>query len=636
MSYNNYQGVNSNALTLSNAEKKPSKWVLKGSDKDGELKSSQDVVRMGQELQRRFANFENQTQTDSLKNGLYRIFSMNRRIKPHFSSSWLVPKVPANAQEVISYQILDAKVSIHRLKNETEGYYFISPPEYDLDHRFLRLLEIARKSLTEEIPPNIQLSNIEQAKDYVQKYAEYHLYELANLHNISFDKGRASSQIQSLAKILARYTAGMGILEIILKDPNIHDVYIDAPAPDNQIYVTLGKIGSSAFPGNCRTNVILSTNDVESLLSRFRYDSGRPFSEANPVLECDLDSYDTRVTVVGNPISPQGTAFALRKHAMDPWTLARLIDVGSLTPLGAGLLWFLIDSQNTVLVTGSRGAGKTSLLGAILLEFPKSQRILTIEDTLELPVLKMQDLGYKVQSLYVQSSLGSMGDASTTDALKVSLRLGESAIVMGEVRGEEAQTLYEAMRAGTAGSSVLGTIHANSARGVYERIVYDLKINRESFSATDVVVVAGLTRPSGIQESIKRVTQITEVKKDLNLNEEQMFADLMTYDPNTDKLMPTEALGPNSALLRNIADNWGTTVEELEENIRIRAMIKETLVKDSHHFNMPKLLGVNASSQASDIFWNVVEEHYRKFSRINYDTLYDEWYNIYKRRVIHA
>ena len=613
-----------------------SKWVFTKRSMDKVQYTSKDIVSKCQEIQSKMYKFSNQTNIKSIKSGMYRIFSLSRRIKPHFSSSWLIPKPPGNAKELISYKVGDANVTIYQLEDETEGYYHIAPPEYSLEDRFLRLMDISRKNLMEDFPPNIQLSNINQAKDYVRKYGEHHLYELANLYDIKLDKGKVTNQIKSLSSILARYTAGMGILEIILKDPNINDIYIDAPAPDNLVYVMLGKIGRSQFPEKCRTNIILSSNDVESLLSRFRYDSGRPFSEAMPVLECDLQAYDTRVTVVGRPLSPRGTAFALRKHAMDPWTLPKLIDVGSLTPLAAGLMSFLIDGKATIIVTGSRGAGKTSLLGALLLEFPKSQRILTIEDTLELPSMKMQNMGYKVQSLFIQSTIGTMGERSAVDALKVSLRLGESAIVMGEVRGEEAKTLYEAMRAGTAGSSVLGTFHANSAKAVYERIVYDMGINRESFTATDIVIVSGLTRPSGIQDTIKRVTQITEVRKDKNLPENKMFQDLMAYNPEKDVIEPTKFFNFQSDLLKIIADKWSMSMDDVMKNINIRAKIKQTLVEKSHELNEPQLLGIEAVSTANNIFWNVIQRHYVSFKKIDYDTLYDEWLNIFKRRVLYA
>ena len=635
MASGNDRYSNSQSLVPYNAAN-DSEWVFQETKIDKTSHTSKDIVTKCQDIQSRIYRFSGQTNMKSVKSGMFRIFSLNRRIKPHFSSSWLIPKPPGNAKELISYKVGDAKVTIYQLEDETEGYYHISPPEYSLEDRFLRLIDVARKNLMEDFPPNIQLSNINQAKDYVRKFGEYHLYELANLYEIKFDKGMVTSQIKSLSSVLARYTAGMGIIEIILQDPNIQDIYIDAPAPDNLVYVMLGKIGSSHFPEKCRTNIILSSNDVESLLSRFRYDSGRPFSEAMPVLECDLNAYDTRVTVVGRPLSPQGTAFALRKHAMDPWTLPKLIDVGSLTPLAAGLMSFLIDGKATIIVTGSRGSGKTSLLGALLLEFPKSQRILTIEDTLELPGMKMQAMGYKVQSLFIQSSIGSIGERSAVDALKVSLRLGESAIVMGEVRGEEAKTLYEAMRAGTAGSSVLGTFHANSARAVYERIVYDMGINRESFTATDIVIVAGLSRPSGIQDTIKRVTQITEIKKDISLAEDEMFLDLMVYNPKKDLIEPTQSLNKRSPLLRSIAAKWSMSVDEVIRNINVRADIKQTLVQKSHELNAPHLLSIDAVSTANNIFWNVVQRHYSSFRKIDYSTLYDEWLNIFTRRVLHA
>ena len=128
----------------------------------------------------------------------------------------------------------------------------------------------------------------------------------------------------------------------------------------------------------------------------------------------------------------------------------------------AGLLSFLIDGRSTMLICGARGAGKSSLLSAMMFEFPLSQRILTIEDTLELPARQMQALGYKVQSLFVETRLDQSNEEVADQALRVSLRLGESAIVLGEVRGKEAQTLYQSMRTGTG--RLLG--HGDHPRGV--------------------------------------------------------------------------------------------------------------------------------------------------------------------------
>ncbi|WP_269848979.1 ATPase, T2SS/T4P/T4SS family [Methanosarcina horonobensis] len=149
-----------------------------------------------------------------------------------------------------------------------------------------------------------------------------------------------------------------------------------------------------------------------------------------------------------------------------------------------------MDGQASVLVAGEVGAGKTSLLSAMLLEIPQKYRILTIEDTHELPTEELQELGWKVQGMSSQSSvLKSGAEMSPETALRAALRLGSSSLVLGEVRGPEVKVLYEAMQVGNAGNSVIGTIHGSSVENVYERVVHTLGVPPASFKATDAVII---------------------------------------------------------------------------------------------------------------------------------------------------
>ncbi|MCK4717408.1 MAG: type II/IV secretion system ATPase subunit [Thermoplasmata archaeon] len=273
-------------------------------------------------------------------------------------------------------------------------------------------------------------------------------------------------------------------------------------------------------------------------------------------------------------MSPQGVAFAFRRHSTDPWTLPRFVANKTMSPLAAGLLWFLVDGQATALIAGSRGAGKSSLLGSLLFALSRSQRILVIEDTLELPVDRLQELGYKAQSLKIGQGL------TGRDALRVSLRLGEGALVLGEVRGDEARILYEAMRTGTAGSTVLGTFHADSPRAIYERVVHDLGIPYQSFASTDVVVISGLVRPGGGHRVRRRLTHVAEVDK----HNEGIFRSLLEYDEAEDILDATDEFYYRSEVISSIARSWGFKMEEAIGNIHARASVVEKLVDHGERF----------------------------------------------------
>ena len=127
---------------------------------------------------------------------------------------------------------------------------------------------------------------------------------------------------------------------------------------------------------------------------------------------------------------------------------------------------------------------------------------------MELPGDQMRRMGYKVQSILVDDRMGGNQQSRSDDALRVSLRMGESAIILGEVRGEEAKTLYQSMRVGRAGSSIMGTIHGDSAESVYQRVVSDMGVTPEAFMATDVIITLGTVRDRRNGSLIRRVNDI--------------------------------------------------------------------------------------------------------------------------------
>lgn len=550
--------------------------------------------------------------------GLERSLDKKKDVRPAFSHTWVRPFAPRNSESIENYSINGTEVHLYHLKKEMEDLYWISPPEYDLPQKKAELISKVKESLAENHKDIKDLRDPKLVKDYIEGKGKKLIKKIAERLDIGLGKKRQEElrEVERLSNILTKYTAGYGVLETLLIDPRVEDIYVDAPAEQNKVYVEIK--GPKKIREKCMTNIFLSSKDMKSMLSRFRFESGEPFSEAFPVLETDLSEYETRITAIGSPLSSEGIALALRKRDPEPWTLPKLIKVGSLTPLATGLLSFLIDGRSTIMVAGSRGAGKTTLLGALMLEFPQSQRILTIEDTRELPSQEMQSLDYNVQSMMVGSG-EYKGGLDSNEVLRVSLRLGESAIVMGEVRGEEARTLYEAMRAGTAGSAVMGTIHGNTAQSVYERVVHDMDISKESFAATDIVTVAGVVRPGGIQKRERRVIQIAEYG-------DGDFYDLMDFDEG---LRPTEFFKRESKKIGEIARDWGLSYSEAMENIKLRAEIKKKMVELSKERDDEILLSPEWVATANNKFWNLISTHGLKR---DYHRVEKEWMDWFEER----
>lgn len=566
-----------------------------------------------------------------LEKGISKILSNNQLYKPSFSPFWLETALTSNSELVAEYQLNSSKVALYSSANETEDFYYVTPSEYELPLEHVKLIELAKAQLSLEPPDDLELS-FESARNYIEKAGTELIYKLAKELDIKLGNidGESLENAKELATILAKYTAGLGILEIFLNDPNVQDVYIDAPVEESRIYLVLSSCNPK-LRSKFQTNIRLTYSEAESLLSRFRAVAGRPFSESFPVLECDLSTYETRVTALGKPLSPKGLAFALRRHSSEPWNLLKLIHNKTISSLGAALLSFLIDARSAILIAGSRGSGKTSMLASLLFEFPTSTRILTIEDTLELPIAKFKMLGYKIQSLLTRGTISATSELDAEKALKVALRLGESAIVIGEVRGNEAKTLYESMRTGTAGSSVLGTIHGNNAETVFQRVVYDLGISPYSFSATDIVVVMGLIRPHGSQRYFRRVVQIAELSK--RESEKGVFYDLMVYDFKKDELVATEYF-KKSEKLSELAKLWGMSSEEVFQNINARAEIRKILVECAEVAKNYRLLTPQIVVASNNKFWNLIESNVGK--KINYSELVKEWKDWFKSNLEYA
>ncbi|MCQ1535007.1 type II/IV secretion system ATPase subunit [Methanosarcina sp. KYL-1] len=530
-------------------------------------------------------------------------FDYENRIKPHvrppFSTSRIYTEAPQNTEFLECYDMSGKdgrmlEVSIYRYTDRPEKLYMVRPPEYNLRPGELMLLEKVRKRMIRHRPKDLAFADPTGAREYFRRMAKDLLVD----ELLSGGETCTPGELESYSDLLARYTNGLGIVEDLLSDARVTDVYINAPADKNPVHVVMeGE--------ECTSNVFLSQDDLDSLVSRFRTISGRPFGEAVPVLELNLEAFGVRVSVIGDPLSASGLAYAFRKHSLSPWTLPKLINTGSVSAYAAGFLSFLMDGQASVLIAGEVGAGKTSLLSSMLLEIPQKYRILTIEDTHELPTEKLQELGWKVQGMSSHSSvLKSGAEMSPETALRAALRLGSSSLVIGEVRGPEVKVLYEAMQVGNAGNSVIGTIHGSSTENVYERIVHTLGVPPASFKATDAVIICSGIRPGGTMKKLKRVSRIAEVTAVPLENPEpgELFTDIMSYDASQDCLLAGEVLEQGqSELIGKIARKWGISIGRALKNIEIRARIKDKIAKEGDR--RPSLLEAEAVSEANNMFW---------------------------------
>lgn len=532
-------------------------------------------------------------------------------ILPNFTFTRLVAEMPKDAEFVDQYEVKsgDEKfiVSILKKRDDAKYFYHVIPPEYSLTDEFHYLVNLARNVLTEHRPKAEEFTDPDRIRGVFFNIAKDLIAELGKSKGIKV----SNRELDMLSRILVRYTIGFGLIEILLMDDNLQDIVLNAPIAQNNVFVRHSKYDE------CVTNIIPSFEDADSWAAKLRLQSGRPLDEANPVLDTDLrfGNIRARVAAITEPLSPKGLAYAFRRHRDNPWTLPLFINNKMINSFGAGLLSFIIDGSRTLLVAGTRSSGKTSLLGSLMLEIMQKVRTIVVEDTEELPIDALRKLGYDILGMKVRSALTEgTTEVKASDGIRTSLRLGDSALIVGEVRSEEARALYEAMRVGALANVVAGTIHGDSPYGVFDRVVNDLGVPETSFKATDLIVITNPVKTSDGLHSVKRVVQITEVRKHWKEDplREGGFVDLMKYNVEKDELEPTEELiNGDSEIIKNIASQvkgWAGNWDAVYDNIILRGKMKQEIVDVSIKLGKPQLMEAEFNTLANTAFHKISEE----------------------------
>lgn len=241
---------------------------------------------------------------------------------------------------------------------------------------------------------------------------------------------------------------GLGPIQRLLDDPDVTEIMVNHP---KQIFIEkAGKLQLAPV-------TFTSESQLRRVIERIVGKVGRRIDESSPLVDARLED-GSRVNAVIPPLAVRGSSLTIRKFSQTPWGVDDLIRFGSLTPDLAELLELCVEGQLNILVSGGTGTGKTTLLNVLSSFIPEDERIVTIEDAIE---LKLQQ-EHVVQLESRPANIEGRGEVTIRDLVKNSLRMRPDRVVIGECRSGEALDMLQAMNTGHDGS--ISTLHANSPR----------------------------------------------------------------------------------------------------------------------------------------------------------------------------
>jgi len=458
--------------------------------------------------------------------------------------------VPEGYREEERYFVNEPYSLVSILYNdESDEYiYQVSEPRLTEDEKFF-LAEIS-----ERLKVILLFTEIKSGENEREKAREKVLSEKIDEVVLRHHIGIKPDSLRKIAYYILRDFLGFGKIGPPMRDRFIEDVSCNGYYIP--IYVYHWKYESM------RTNIVFDHKELDSFVMKLAQKGGRHLSLADPMVDITMDDGSRGQLTLGSEITTRGSTFTIRRHSEVTVTPADLIRWRTFSAEELAYLWLCVENGKSILFTGGTASGKTTSLNAVLLFIPENAKIITIEDTKELKLPHNNWIPAVTRTTYMGSE---RGEVDMYDLLKSSLRQRPEYLIVGEVRGKEAITLFQAM---STGHTSFSTLHADSVDAVIHRLEYPpLSVPRSMMQALDVISVQAQVYIRNKRE--RRNIEITE-----NLGIDPITRNIKTmkiyeWEPAKDSFTGFGMVF-TSKILEDIARFNAWSKEELREQLEVR------------------------------------------------------------------
>ena len=462
---------------------------------------------------------------------------------------------PVNEKILETYSLIEPYCYANIVKDLDRGnirYVVEEPKLTKTDEAHLkRLKEILNQVIT------LKPSDL-QSKETAGKYLVEKSKEIFNDYEFKID---AATQ-GKLLYCIVRDNLGFGKIDSLMHDQLIEDLSCDGV--NIPLFVWHRK--SESIPTNIRFE---TEEELDSFALRLAYMCGSHVSIAQPLLDASLPDGSRINLTFGKEVTRKGSTFTIRKFKLDPFTVTDLITFGTLSAEMAAFFWYAVENRVSILVAGGIAAGKTTLLNCLSMFIKPDLKVVSIEDTPEINLPHENWIPATTRSHFGIAT--DSADVTLFDLLKASLRQRPDYIIVGEIRGTEAYTLFQAVSTGHLGMS---TVHAESVESaVYRLESAPMNIPRTLIAGIDIILVQKRVEIKG--KPVRKTVAASEI---------------VGLDPRSGEILTNEVYRWNatnetfdytgrSYILEKIAEKTGLSIEQAEEELNNRRKVITWMAK---------------------------------------------------------
>jgi flagellar protein FlaI len=429
-------------------------------------------------------------------------------------------------------------------------YHILEPAMSDEE---LNLEEAVKARVIESLDINMGDVTRADATKAIEKYVDIALHEL----QIRI----TPAQHAKLFYYIEKEFVGDGKIDALMHDPNIEDISCDGV--NTPLFIFHRKYES------LETNIVYKDPDeLTSFVTKLAQRAGKFISISEPMVDASMSDGSRIQMTLGDSVTAHGSTFTIRKFKDEPVTPTDLMQWLTFSPLSIAYLWLAVENGKSCIFAGGTASGKTTSLNAILLFIPRMSKIITLEDTRE---LKLPQPNWIPSVTRDSSSHDGKGGVDMYELLKAALRQRPEYLIVGEVRGKEALTLFQAM---STGHITYSTMHADSVSSAIHRLENPpIDVPRNMCTALDIMCIQVQTQVGG--RRTRRSKQIIEI---------------LDIDPRSNELITNEVFrwheakdeiqySGKSFVLESISDKKGWTEARMIEELKNRQLVLQWMME---------------------------------------------------------